>query len=61
MREDAMMANPTLTLFAVSSQRVSSQPATFGGWNSICPAMSEIQVQCPSSIPCPVPRRSPAM
>ena len=36
---------------AVSSQRDSSQPATFGGWNSIWPAMSEIQVQSSSTMP----------
>ena len=45
---------------AVSSQRVSSQPATFGGANSSCPALPHIHAQADVSMPRPTARSIPA-
>jgi len=44
----------------VSSQRVSSQPETFGGQKSIWPASSQSQVQASVSMPRPIERSMPA-
>jgi hypothetical protein len=45
----------------VSIQRVSSQPATFGGWNSVWPAISLSHAHASVSIPRSSERSSPAM
>ena len=45
---------------AVSSQRVSSQPETFGGMNRYWPAPSHSHAQSPVSTPRPTARSIPA-
>ena len=45
---------------AVSSQRVSSQPATLGGMNRYWPALSHSHDQAGVSIPRPTARSMPA-